>query len=262
MAGFLPSCAGSCARIIRIKRNRGAKNMRIGIYDSSGPFLAQMEAELKAYMEEKGMPGRVFCFSGLSALLEYLRTEILDLVFLDPGEADGSGIEAAKEINRMLPCCEIAYCSDTFAHAADVYETKHCYYMLKRDMHEILPKVLSKAVDGCLEDKDRISVYSNGGDAVIRTAEILYAERNGKKSYVHLNGGVQIETPERIEVIAQKLIWPQFVRCHNSFIISLDRISTYTRHQLKMEDGREIPVSRPYLVKVRKAFGEWNRRNL
>lgn len=236
--------------------------MRIGICDGSSQFLAQMEGELNALMEETGMPGRIFCFSHPGELLEYIRTEILDLVFLDAGAEEQEGIEAAKEIYEILPACEIAYFSDTFEQATAVYETKHCYYMRRQDVHEILPRLLSKAVEDRLENKPKISVYSNGGNEIIRAAEILYAERSGKKSYLYLDGGVQVETPERIEVIAQKLVWPQFVRCHNSFIVSMDRIRKYSRHQIIMEDGREIPVSRPYLVKVRKAFCEWNSRNL
>lgn len=234
--------------------------MRIGICDGSSAFLLQMEQCLNFFMEEKGIPCRIFCFSCINALTEYFKEEILDLIFLNvEGRTE---IEAAKELLRIQPTCEIIYCSDSLKYATAVYETKHCYYLLKEKVQETLPKAVAKAMENLCESRGRISVYSGGGNEIIPAGELMYAERSGKKTYLHLCSGEQVETPERIEVVAQKLIWPRFVRCHNSFIISFDRMRTYTRHQLIMDDGREIPVSRPYLAKVRKAFGEWNRKNL
>lgn len=236
--------------------------MRIGICDDDGLFMEKMEKNLDVLMKEMGMPGQVFCFSKTDGLMDYLESGILDLVFLDVSGREASGIETAKTIGRIRPECEIAYCSDSLDNVTEAYETRHCYYMLKEDMEDRLPRVIERVVDIQLENKAKVSIYSCGSNELVPVNEIMYAERSGKKSYLHLTDGTQLETPEKINEIARKLVWPQFVRCHNSFVVSFDKMRTYTRHQLIMEDGREIPVSRPYLVKVRKSFSEWNKKNL
>lgn len=235
--------------------------MRIGICDADGMFLERMKRELKLFMEEKGMCGQVCCFTDADLLTEYLDSEILDLVFLNVMVEGRSGIEIAKTVGKLQPECSIVFCSDSLEHAIEVYETEHCYYLIRSDMEKYLPRAMERALDIQHRKKGKICIYSCGKNEMISVNEILYVERNGKKSYVHLADGTQAETPEKIGEIEQKLVWPQFSRCHNSFIISFDWMRTYSRYRVVMEDGREIPVSRPYLVRMRKTFFEWNQKN-
>lgn len=236
--------------------------MRIGICGGDRLFLQKMESSLTFLLDEKGMTGQVFCFPDAGGMMEHLRTEKLDLVFLEVEGTDGSAFDTAREIAGLLPACDIAYYSDTLESAADAYETKHFYFLRKEELPERLDRVISRAVELRLESRAKVCIYSCGKNELVPVNEIMYAERSGKKSYVHLADGTLLETPEKIDEIAQKLEWPQFTRCHNSFVVSFESLRTYTRHQLIMEDGREIPVSRPYLVKVRKSFAEWNKKNL
>lgn len=236
--------------------------MKIGICDDDGIFMEKMEKNLDALMEETGMSGQVLCFPKTDGLMEYLESGKLDLVFLDVPGQEHSAIETAKTISRLRPECEIAYCSDSLEYVEDAYDTRHCYYLLKGELEERLPRVIDRVVDIRLENRAKVCIYSCGKNEIVPVRNIMYAERSGKKTYVHLADQTLLETPERIDGIEEKLVWPQFVRCHNSFVVSFDKLKTYTRHQLIMEDGREIPVSRPYLVKVRKSFSEWNKKNL
>lgn len=236
--------------------------MRIGICDRDSLFLQSMEKSLEFLMEEKGMTGRISCFVDTDGLVDYLQTDVLDLLFLEVKGEKTPIFDIAKRINQLQPACEIAYCSDSLEYAADAYETRHCYYLLKTDVEERLSKVIDKVENIRLADKMKVCIYSCGKNELVSAGEIMYAERSGKKSHLHMADGTILETPEKIDEIAEKLVWPQFVRCHNSFVISFDKMRTYTRLQIVMEDGREIPVSRPYLKKVRRSFNEWNKKNI
>lgn len=242
--------------------NREVLEMRIGICDDDNLFLERMNSELNFCMADGKSANKVHCFSDTDALLGYLEERTLDMVFLDVLVKERSGFETAKIINQIQPGCAIVYCSDSLEQVVDAYETKHCYYLLKQDVERRLPGVLERAQNSRQGYGEKVCVYSHGGRELIPVSEILYIERNGKKSYFHLTDKTEVETPAKIDEIEQKLAEPPFVRCHNSFIISLDKLRKYTRHLLVMEDGREIPVSRSYLQKVRTAFGEWNIKNL
>lgn len=236
-------------------------DMRVGICDGDSAFLNRLQRALELFMEEKGMCAQICCFPDAELLTEYLSSEILDLVFLNVMVGERSGIETAKMIGKLHPECSIVFCSDSLEQAVEVYEADHFYYLIRRDAEKCLPKVMERALDIQRRKRGKLCIYSCGKYEIVPVSEILYVERSGKKSYLHLSDGTQVETPEKIGEIEQKLTWPWFSRCHNSFIISFEWMRVYSRYRLVMEDGREIPVSRPYLVRVRKAFSEWNQKN-
>lgn len=231
--------------------------MKIGICDDDRSFAELLETQLKRVAEEKKMPCQTVSFQSGAETVQYLKSSALDLLFLNVEMPGKSGIETAKEIECIQPSCRIAYCSNCLEYATDVYETTHCYYVLKKDISRRLPNVINRVLKENCAQKRKICVYSRGADAMIDMDDILFAERSGKKSYLYLGNDEMIETSERMDILEEKLCRPDFVRCHNSFIVCFERIKKYSRQKITMENGREISVSRAYEKKVKQAFENW-----
>ncbi|HEY1054926.1 MAG TPA: LytTR family DNA-binding domain-containing protein, partial [Emticicia sp.] len=84
-------------------------------------------------------------------------------------------------------------------------------------------------------DKDQVKVFLN---------DILYIE--GLKDYIKVftNEGLYV-VYERLGYMEAKLPESKFIRVHKSFIVALDKISTYNNDSLKIQQ-QEIPVGRMY----------------
>ena len=236
--------------------------MRIAICDDDPVFTEIDRRELLHFFDEKQMECRISTFQNSSELEAYMSEHPLDLVFMDIVLEEESGIDAAARIEKLQPDCMLAYCTNYLEYATEVYETRHCYYLLKENFAEKLPNVIRIVLKENEAEKQKICVKSNSTRRVIYLENIMYAERNGKKTILHLNDGALVEIGEKISELAEMLDSPEFVRCHNSFIISMTRMKKYSRQKIERENGAEIPISRPYINIVKDAFADWSWQNM
>lgn len=231
--------------------------MRIGICDDDKLVLPKLKQKIRYYSEEVGIDTTIFCFHNENELLEFLKGESIDLLFLDIEMPGMGGIALADKIAAVSPDCQIAFCTNYLEYAPDVYEVKHCYYVLKDEFSTRLPLVLRKVKKNQCSG-GRISVKINRETSFIDKKDIIYIERKGKYSFFNLIGGKCLRTMKKMDEILMEADDPEIIRCHTSYIIALPKVKKYGRQIFIMEDGTEIPISRTYREKVKQAFIQWN----
>ena len=121
-----------------------------------------------------------------------------------------------------------------------------------------LPYVIKKVLDKKSNKANKIFIKSGGINEVIYTNTIIYIERKGRKSYYFLEDGMIKVDYTKLEDLLATLDKRIFVRCHNSYIISFEKVKKYTRQKMIMINGEEIPISRPYIKLVGNAFTEYS----
>lgn len=184
---------------------------------------------------------------------------IPDLIFMDIELPDISGIDVSKKINQLAPYCYIVYVTNHIDYATDVYSTEHQYYVLKKELKERLPQIQEKIWKMEQEHNDTIAIsVKNKKQKIIHKEKIQYMERKGRSTYIHIENEENMETPLRLDDL-EMMLGSYFVRCHNSFIISMRHIDFYKRECVKMDDGEEISISRKYQPYVRKRFIRWSK---
>ncbi|MCB0504343.1 MAG: LytTR family transcriptional regulator [Cyclobacteriaceae bacterium] len=93
-------------------------------------------------------------------------------------------------------------------------------------------------------EKGYLLVRADRKNVKILLEEILYVESLSDYVKIILNEKQQVITKEKISSIEQKLAAP-FVRIHRSFIVNMDKITSYTSESVEIEN-ETIPVSRTY----------------
>lgn len=53
-----------------------------------------------------------------------------------------NGITLSKELNKKLPLCQIIYLTWVLEFAPEVYDTIHCYFVLKQNEEKMLPRAM------------------------------------------------------------------------------------------------------------------------
>lgn len=165
-----------------------------------------------------------------------------------------SGLTIARTVNTMVPSCKIIYLCESLENALDVYETRHLYFVLKKQMEEILPKALDKAF---LEEKltaaDYFCFKSQSRYVSLLQKEILYIDKDGRYSYVHTATAVyQCTLP--ISKLAESLNPNWFIRCHYGYIVNLSCISAFSKIQLTLDEQKVIPVGRTFYKQTKEAY--------
>ena len=128
-------------------------------------------------------------------LPDELRTEIengtlqCDIAIMDiEFEKDSyNGINLSAAINKLLPSTQIIYLTNILEFAPDVYDTRHCYFVLKANMELMLPRAFEKA-ENIINKNENVGVMeivSDGRRMLIPQKDIVYVERVQRKLIIH-----------------------------------------------------------------------------
>lgn len=196
------------------------------------------------------------CSNGVDALA-VLQNEKIDLIFLDIQMPDISGIQFLKSLpHKPLVIFTTAY----EKYALDGFELDVVDYLLKPYSFERFLKAVNKAQEHMyiLEKNQTITpasdeisfssryifVKSDYKLVKIEIAEIQYIE--SLKDYVKIVvADKPIVTLSSMKAIEEKLVAPDFIRVHRSFMVNVRKINYIHRNFIKVGE-KEIPIGDNY----------------
>ena len=195
------------------------------------------------------------CKSAIEAM-EVLRTQPIDLIFLDIQMPDISGIQMLRSLNnKPLVIFTTAYSK----YATDGFDLDVIDYLLKPYAFERFLKAVNK-VHEYMDLRERTASHSNVRDVLaspnflfvkadyklykINLKDILYVE--GLKDYVKIYASDKpIVTQISMKALEEKLPSQDFIRVHRSFIVAFSKIDFIQKHMLTI-GKKEIPISEHY----------------
>lgn len=165
------------------------------------------------------------------------------------------GIELSKEINEKYPGVLVVFLEEMKEYTSEIYEADHGYFMAVDQMEKSLP-ILFQEILPMRMKKNSYWIGLRCGYKVVRVAqeEILYFERNLRKTIVHMKSGELLETAEKLSGLLERLNPQEFVRCHNSYIVNLKEVEEIQGKEICMKQGLRLNISRAYLSDVKKSF--------
>jgi two-component system, LytTR family, response regulator LytT len=193
------------------------------------------------------------CNSAIEAM-EFIKTEPVDLLFLDIQMPDLSGIAFSK----MLPKeTRVIFTTAFDQYALEGFKVEALDYLLKpfdyaeflaaankaRTWFELLKGNKQKIVS---EEKEFLFVKSEYKQLRIKLEDVLYFE--GLKDYIKIwlkDNPKAILTLMSLKSLEEELPATKFMRVHRSFIVSLKNIEVIERSQIIINNQR-ITVSEQY----------------
>ena len=174
---------------------------------------------------------------------------------------DYNGINLGKMINENAPNCQIIYLTYILNFAPDVYETNHCYFVLKNNMQIMLSQALQKAYKIYEEEtkKEFLKITSDGHTSFIPVKDIIYIERLDRKIYIYTNE--RAYTCYTTLASLKNDLTADFVRCHKSFIIHLKFVTYMGSTDAELNNNIKVPLGKVYAAKVKEEYTKfWSDR--
>lgn len=185
--------------------------------------------------------------------MEAISTLHPDIVFLDIEMNDYSGLELA----RQLPSNTILIFTTAHAsYALNGYEVNAVDFLHKPFSPERFDAALARATQ-ILEVRHKAKFAESKSESLITikveyqnvtipTNSIIYIE--AMDNYIKINTSEKrpILTKMSIKYLLELLPPKEFIRVHRSYIVSKSQISTYSKQNIKLHDGKSIPVGRNY----------------
>jgi len=211
-------------------------------------------AEMRSLINETSKAEILGEFSNAPSALDFLKTNEVDLIFLDIEMPMVTGLEFAE----MLPKKSLIVFTTAYSqYALKSYELEAVDYLLKPIDAQRLEKAIEKAIlytELLSKDTVKNTVESNTADFLfikadrrfykISFSDIKFIE--GLKDYVVIHTRQQkLITAMNLKTIHQKISRETFLRVSKSYVVNLDFIDSFDNHNIYIDEF-EIPIGEVY----------------
>ncbi len=208
---------------------------------------------LKKYIDDIGTLELKATFSDPIRALEFLKSEPVDLLFLDVHLPKISGIDFLRTMTKTPYVILTTAFSD---YALESYEFSVVDYLLKPFSFQRFVKAVSKVPpkqevgtsDAASSQKaGRREVYIKSGYEHIKITleHIRYIKSDADYTEIFLTEKRHLSS-EPLRYWFETLDPNQFVRIHKSFIINTTKIARIAGNQIFLDDETVIPIGRAY----------------
>lgn len=242
--------------------------MKIAVCDDRPEHLKKIRELLEKYQQTRpGLESQAEYFlSGAELLDQAEERGGYDLYLLDilmPGE---NGISVGKRLRQMGKQGELIFLTSSNDYAADSYEVRAFFYLLKPVEEEKLFRVLDQAVEKLTQqEKKTLLLETREGTRCVPLDRILYAERAGRVMRCHCTDGVldsqTLRMPFR-EAAAPLLADPRFYLCGASFVLNFRHVTSIKGQEALLDNGEALTLPRTAAVEFKRAWGDyWLKEN-
>ena len=209
---------------------------------------------LKKYIEDIGSLHLTGVFSNAIPAMEFLKTESVDLIFLDIHLPKLSGIDFLKTISNQPHVILTTAFPD---YALESYELNVVDYLLKPFSFQRFMKAVEKipaqgqekeySESFPIEQPVRKEIFIKSGYELIRVIieEINYIKSDADYTELYTTQKKYL-TSEPLHYWLETLDQGQFARIHKSYIINTSKIDKISGNQVYLIDKTIIPIGRTY----------------
>lgn len=222
----------------------------IGICDNDPVFIENLHNMIRQVMSSF-TDWDILHFRSGGEIKEAIKNKTFNcqLLFMDILIDGGTGLKTAQYI-----CEHISYTDLIFVTASDkhIYECYHYHafaYLLKPVSESDIISELQRYLQNLSPSAKYLSITYQRLTHQIPIPSILYIESNLRKVAIH-TPQTTYYCYQKLNDIAEQLKNDGFVRCHQSYLFALDKVTNYSNVHIYIQDI-QIPISSRYQAEVR-----------
>lgn len=228
--------------------------MILALCDDDPVFLNKIRQDISKYLSEKDCNAKLMEFSSGKNLVNYLRKEHIDAVFLDIDMPDIDGFKTAKIIKSISPECRIIFCSNYNTLVYDSFEYDPFWFLCKDNYSGKLSDVLEKLMDSVAhEDLGFVLKQKKGLMLKLKYQNIIYVTVDNHILMFHCIDG-DIEGHGNISDIEEQFINTGFVKINSGCLVNLAHIKKIKDNNMVIDNREALPVSRRRKKEITEAF--------
>lgn len=236
---------------------------KIGICDDDKILCSVLEEQIYELSKEIEIKVDVeVWYSGESIQNDLKKGIELDLLFLDIELVQKNGIAVGTFIRDEMENMQthIVYISSKESYAMQLFKVQPLDFLIKPVSDENIREVLIRSV----KQKSSADIYFEyqKGNSVFRVPvrNIAYFMSMDKKIIIVKKDGKE-EFYGKLKKIAETLP-ADFLMIHQSYIINQAYVSEYSYEMVKMADGENLNISKPYRKETRSKIIQHQKANM
>ena len=237
--------------------------LRIAACDDEEKQLKQTACLVEDYLRSRpSLHGQVETFQSGCALLA--RAEDVggfDLYILDILMPELSGIDTGRRLRALGKGGEIIYLTSSNDFAADSYDVRAFFYLLKPVNEGKLFQVLDGAVENLKRRRSSAVVVTTvDGPRRILLERIRYVERVGRYMRYYCTDTTIDSQTIRVsfrETVAPLLADRRFCLCGASFLLNFQHVAGVNGQSALLDNGQAVILPRMSATEFKKAWGNY-----
>ena len=221
------------------------------ICDTDADFLGKLATALHHNFD----PCSVEYMYGPSALEVSLRSDSggADVLLTEIELRGYNSITIIAQYLKESSPLQIIYMTPKIEYCTEVYETRHCGFLLKPIRLERLVRDVQRALR-LLEAKKAKGIVVQRGSSIhiLSPQSLLYVESHGRVLKIVTDSEI-IETYDKMDHFSFQLD-KRFLQCHKSYLVNMERVKRYCGDSFLMSNGTMIPISQSRRKIVRQQF--------
>ena len=170
--------------------------------------------------------------------------EKVDIVLMNIKIGKDMGIDLANHIQKVFPYIQIAFISDLPEYAKDIFKASPAYFLLKPVRIGDLQEAMNRMIVRLNIKKHRVFIFETKREIFTLLVEnICYIESEKRVVHFHMTENRVESGYGKMDEIEERLP-DQFLRCHQSYIVNINYIFSFSRNCIVLDNEKIIPISR------------------
>jgi len=215
--------------------------LNIAVCDDEDTALEELCGSISGCLDRMSSDCSVTRFRSGEELLESLRTDSFDAVFLDIEMGGINGLDTARKMRENSYGGSIIFVTVLGELVYDSFDAAPYDYLVKPVSDARLEKTLGRLLRSANIGGEL--VLNPGRETrIVPRDEIIYCEVFDKTVFLHLSDGGTVSFRGSLEKLEKELDG-RFFKCHRSFLVNLGMIEGFGK-TVKMRGGSEVPLSK------------------
>lgn len=224
--------------------------MDIAICDDDKNILQYLKKKIEITLEDNC---QITTFESGYDLIEYIDSDISnpDIIFMDIDLKEHLGIDVAKKIQQKFNNIKIIFITGYASYVEDIFEVETLYYPAKPINEEKLKKALNKAMEVIKVNKEEI-LNIKTEVVSINLNDVNYIESHLRTVIMHC-GKIKRTIYKKLNEI-ENILPEKFIRCHQSYIVNMEKVNILTTNKFILKSGDKVPVSQSRYKDTKEKF--------
>jgi DNA-binding LytR/AlgR family response regulator len=225
-------------------------NLNIGICEDDLIHIDILSKHIEETLKLKELSFEIYKFKSGEELLKNYPNK-LDILFLDIQMKVLTGMDTARKLREFDKNVEIIFTTSVSDYVYEGYEVRAYRYLLKPLRYEVIEKHLIECISNILDKEKNYLVINNKNNLTkIMLEDVLYIETQGRELLIHKKDNLYM-VKMSMRKIEKLLEGKKFFRCHNSFIVNLDKVECIDKNIVYINKV-QIPVSKHRIQSLKK----------
>lgn len=234
--------------------------LNIAICDDMQSDRILMEKLAKNFCMEEDFDTNIIKFESGETLLNYYahKKAAFDIIFLDIFMNGMNGIKCAEQIRGYDSDCKIIFATSSTEHSLESFKVFPFNYLVKPITKAVFNPVIKKAVNDISREKQKSLSVKNGSNIqIVFYKDMLFIESSAKTLNIHTINDSIISYRSKLDEIQVQIDDKRFLRCHKSFLVNMDYISSVENYSFKLSNGKLIPITQRNFANIKKVFYDY-----